>query len=78
MKQPQKGKAPMTRFDIFIRKMILDALSMSHLELNIHQEAFIQKMIQETYQNSQLFLLPIEERVAYVVNQYRNHVLALT
>lgn len=67
----------MTRFDYFIRIMILESLSLLHTELNIHQEAIIQKMIQETYQNSQLFLLPIEERVAYVISRYRNHMLAL-
>ncbi len=67
----------MTRFDTFIRRMILESLVLSHTELNIHQEAIIQKMIQETYQNSQLFLLPIEERVAYVVKHYRDHILTL-
>lgn len=68
----------MTRFDIYIRKMILDSLSLSHLELNMHQEAFVQKMIQETYQNPRFFSLPIEQRVAAVVKQYRSHLLALS
>ena len=68
----------MTRFDIFIRKKILDTLSLNYLELTPIQESMIQSMIQETYENNQLLSLSIEDRIAYVANQYRKRIAALS
>lgn len=68
----------MTRFDIFIRKKLLDTLSLNYLELTPRQESMIQSMIQEIYENNQLFALSIEDRVSYVANQYRNRIAALS
>jgi len=67
----------MTRFDIYIRKKLLDALSLSHLELSVRQESLLEQMIAETYQNELLFPMSIEDRVAYVVKQYRSHIYAM-
>lgn len=68
----------MTRFDIFIRKKLLDTLSLNYLELTPRQESMIQSMIQEIYENNQLLALSIEDRVSYVANQYRNRIAALS
>ncbi len=68
----------MTRFDIFIRKKLLDTLSLNYLELTPIQESMIQAMIQETYENNQLLSLSIEDRIAYVANQYRKRIAALS
>ena len=62
----------MTRFDLYIRKMMLDSMSLSYLELSPHQEAVLSDMIRETYTNEALSAKSIEERVAYVVKQHRN------
>ena len=59
----------MTRFDIFIR---------NYLELTPKQETMIQSMIQEIYENHQLFPLCIEDRVLYVANQYRKRIASLS
>lgn len=68
----------MTRFDIFIRKKLLDTLSLNYLELTPRQESMIHSMIQEIYENNQLLDLSIEDRVSYVANQYRNRIAALS
>lgn len=68
----------MTRFDIFIRKKLLDTLSLNYLELTPRQESMIQSMIQEIYENNQLLALSIEDRVSYVAKQYRNRIVALS
>lgn len=68
----------MTRFDIFIRKKLLDTLSLNYLELTPIQESMIQSMIRETYENNELLSLSIEDRIAYVANQYRKRIAALS
>jgi len=67
----------MTRFDIFIRKKLLDTLSLNYLELTPKQEMMIQDMIQEAYQNEQLMPLCIEDRIAYIADQYRSRIASL-
>lgn len=68
----------MTRFDIYIRKKLLDTLALNYLELTPRQESLIQSMIQETYENNQLLPLCIEDRVLYVANQYRKRIASLS
>ncbi len=68
----------MTRFDIFIRKKLLDTLSLNYLELTPKQEMMIQDMIQEAYKNEQLMTLCIEDRIAYIADQYRSRITALS
>ncbi len=68
----------MTRFDIFIRKKLLDTLSLNYLELTPIQESMIQSMIRETYENNELLSLSIEDRIAVVANQYRKRIAALS
>ncbi len=56
----------------------MDTLSLNYLELTPIQESMIQSMIQETYENNQLLSLSIEDRIAYVANQYRKRIAALS
>lgn len=68
----------MTRFDIYIRKMLLDSLSLSYLELSPQQEAVLNAMIDETYANEALMGMNVEQRVAHVVKQYQNRMYSLS
>lgn len=68
----------MTRFDIFIRNMILDALSVTHLELTPKQAALLRIMIQETYQNEHYLLLSIEDKVKQITQSYRDRFYSLS
>lgn len=67
----------MTRFDIFVRSLILKHLSLSHLELSINQEALLLKMIEETYHNLELLPYSIEDRVTEVVHRHRQTFFSL-
>ncbi len=68
----------MTRFDIYIRKMLLDSLSLSYLELTPQQEVVLNAMIDETYANEALMSMNVEQRVAHVVKQYQNRIYSLS
>lgn len=67
----------MTRFDIFVRTMILKHFSLSHLELSVAQEVLLQQMIDEIYQRKDLLPYHIEERVKQVVEQHRTYFYSL-
>lgn len=67
----------MTRFDIFIRNMILDSLSISHLELTPKQAALLRVMIQETYQNEHYLSFSIEDKVKQITQSYRTRFFSL-
>lgn len=61
----------MTRLDIFIRKLLLDHLSLSYLELTPHQEDLLNQMIAESYENQAYRCLSIDEKVAQITKAYR-------
>lgn len=71
-------KQSMTRFDIFIRNMILDALSVTHLELTPKQVTLLRIMIEETYQNEHYLLLSIEDKVKQITQSYRDRFYSLS
>ncbi len=61
----------MTRLDVFIRKLLLDHLSLSYLELTPHQEDLLNQMILESYENQAYCFLNIDEKVNQISEAYR-------
>ena len=62
----------MTRFDLYIRRKLLDSMALSYLELTPNQEAILSRMIDETYVNEQFAAMSIEDRIACGVKQFRS------
>lgn len=61
----------MTRLDVFIRKLLLDHLSLSYLELTPHQEDLLNQMIEESYENQAYRSMSIDEKVNQITKAYR-------
>lgn len=67
----KSGGIYMTRLDVFIRKLLLDHLSLSYLELTPHQEDLLNQMILESYENQAYCFLNIDEKVNQISEAYR-------
>lgn len=61
----------MTRFDYFIRHLILQKLHLSLTQLNERQMLLLDSMVKEVYQNKQLHQLDVEQKVNHIVSKHQ-------
>lgn len=61
----------MTRFDVFIRNMILHQLHLMEDQVTPHQSQMIDLMIKELYQNERFASMNVESRVEHLVTTYQ-------
>lgn len=61
----------MTRFDLFIRNMILQKLHLQEFQLSDREEVLLDQMLREIYHDSHLLHMSIETRVQHVLKHYQ-------
>lgn len=61
----------MTRFDIFVKTLILKQLHMQDETLNPKQDDLISIMMKEIYENKKLLTMDIEKKVQHIAEAYR-------
>lgn len=61
----------MTRFDIYVKTLILHHLHLQEHALNPNQSDVLQLMIKEIYENKALLTMNIEDKVHHIADAYR-------
>lgn len=61
----------MTRFDTYVKTMLLTYLHMQENSLNARQLDILQLMMKEIYENKKLLTMDIEHKVYHIAEAYR-------
>lgn len=61
----------MTRFDMYVRDLILRHLHIEESTLNPNQAEVLQLMMREIYENKKLRMMNIEDKVHHIAEAYR-------
>lgn len=61
----------MTRFDMYVKTLILTYLHMQENSLNARQLDVLQLMMKEIYENKKLLTMDIEHKVHHIAEAYR-------